>query len=236
MNRKYLAFDIETAKILPDDVDNLKAHRPLGICCAATLAANEEKPHLWYSCDSSGIPLPQMSRRDLLKLVDFLQAQVSDSYTIVTWNGLGFDFDILAEESGRLEDCRQLGINHVDMMFHIFCEKGFAVSLDAAAIAIGLKGKPPDISAKMAPQLWAAGETDKVLSYVRNDSEMTLEVAITSESNKRFSWITRRGTESDMSLRSGWLVVQEAMSLPVPDTSWMSTPPWPRSRFTGWIE
>lgn len=34
MPRKYVAFDIETAKILPAVVSELKAHRPLGIACA----------------------------------------------------------------------------------------------------------------------------------------------------------------------------------------------------------
>lgn len=236
MDRKYIAFDIETAKILPDNVDNLKAHRPLGICCTGVLAANEERPHLWYSCDTDRKPLPEMNRHDLSELVDYLKTQVAEGYTIVTWNGLGFDFDILAEESGRIEDCRQLAMNHVDMMFHIFCEKGFAVSLDAAAKAVGSRGKPPDINAKMAPQLWAAGETSKVLSYLSNDCSMTFDVATVSERDGNFSWITRRGMQSDMHLRSGWLTVEEALKLPVPDTSWMSTPPWPRSRFTGWLQ
>ena len=38
MDRKYLVFDIETAKVLPDGEQDIKAHRPLGIACAA-------KPH-----------------------------------------------------------------------------------------------------------------------------------------------------------------------------------------------
>lgn len=235
MDRKYLAFDLEIAKILPDDVDNLKAHRPLGICCAAVLAANAEQPRLWYSSDAAGMPLPTMSRQDLSELVDFLKAQLLGGYTVITWNGLGFDFDILAEESGRLKDCRRLAIDHIDLMFHIFCEKGFAVSLEAAAKAIGSRGKPPDIEAKMVPKLWAAGETDKVLSYVANDCKLTLEVATVSERRGHFSWITRRGTDSDLHLRSGWLTVRDAMRLPDPDTSWMSSPPWPRSRFTAWL-
>ena len=31
--------------------------------------------------------------------MQYLATQVENGYTIVTWNGLGFDFDILAEES-----------------------------------------------------------------------------------------------------------------------------------------
>ena len=55
MNGKYIAFDIETAKILPKDVEDLLAHRPLGICCAATLAADQSAPRLFYSKKSQAI-------------------------------------------------------------------------------------------------------------------------------------------------------------------------------------
>jgi hypothetical protein len=236
MERRYLAFDIEIAKVLPDDIDNLKAHRPLGISCAANLAGDDGQPHLWYTLADGEKPAPRMSRSDLSKLVDFLKAQVTAGYTIVTWNGLGFDFDILAEESGRVKDCRQLAIDHVDMMFHIFCEKGFGVSLDAAARSIRSGGKPKGMDATMAPKLWAAGQTEDVLEYVANDCKMTLDVAEISERRRLFTWITRRGTESELYLRSGWLTVREAMGLPQPDTSWMTAPPWSRSRFTAWLK
>jgi hypothetical protein len=100
VSRKYLAFDIETSKILPDGAD-LRAHRPLGISCAAILAEGDDQPNLWYSVGPDGKPSPTMSLKDISELVDFLCAQVEAGYTIATWNGLGFDFDILAEESGR---------------------------------------------------------------------------------------------------------------------------------------
>ena len=236
MDRKYLAFDIEIAKILPRDVDDLKAHRPLGISCAALLAEDEDQPHLWCSNNPDGSPASRTSRDDLGELVDFLKRQVADGYTILTWNGLSFDFDILAEESGRLADCRQLAVDHVDMMFHVFCLKGFPVALDAAAKAINSPGKPPGIDATMVPRLWAAGDTKTVLDYVANDCKITLEVARVSERQRRFAWLTRRGTASDFYLSGGrWKTVQDAMRLPEPDTSWMSKPPWPRSRFTSWL-
>jgi hypothetical protein len=134
MKRKYLAFDIETAKVLPRDVvgGDILAHRPLGITCAAALATDKKESQLFYSTDASGIPSAQMRKDDLSALVDFLTDQIKNGYTIVTHNGLGFDFDVLAEESGCLNDCRKLAIGHVDTMFHVFCCKGFGVGLDKA--------------------------------------------------------------------------------------------------------
>ena len=34
MARRYLAFDTETAKVLPEAVRDVLEHRPLGIACA----------------------------------------------------------------------------------------------------------------------------------------------------------------------------------------------------------
>ncbi len=233
MNSKFIAFDIETAKILPKDVEDLLAHRPLGISCAATLAADQSKPQLFYSKKTDGSPSPTMSKDDLSQFVDFLLARSAEGYTIVTLNGLGFDFDVLAEESGRQDDCKQLALSHVDMLFHVFCGKGFGVGLNAAAKAIGLS-KPADVDGSMAPQLWADGQYDRVLDYVAQDCKITLDVAVASEKERAFRWITKRGTTGSFDIPSGWLTVRDAMKLPLPDTSWMDHP-WPRSKFTVWL-
>lgn len=235
MNRKYLAFDIEIAKILPDEVDNLKAHRPLGICCAAALAGDDDQPHLWFSRDAHSQASPRMSRDDLRSFVEFLSQHQEQGYTLLSWNGLSFDFDILAEESGEWQVCQDLAIDHVDMMFHVFCEKGFCVGLEAATKAIGVDGKTKGMHGEQIPHLWAKGETEPVLAYVANDCRMTLDVAQASEHDREFAWITRKGTRSSLFLSRGWRTCREALKRPLPDTSWMDTPPWPRSRFKSWF-
>lgn len=233
MKRKYIAFDIETAKILPEEVGDLLAHRPLGVCCTATLAADQSKPQLFYSKRTDGSPVAQMSKADLSQFVDFLLDRTEDGYTIVTLNGLGFDFDVLAEESGRQDDCKQLALSHVDMLFHIFCVKGFGVGLNAAAKAIGLS-KPADVHGSIAPQLWKDGNYDRVLEYVAEDCRITLEVAVISEEKGTSRWITKGGSRAGLDIPAGWLPVRDAMKLPLPDTSWMAAP-WPRSKFTAWL-
>jgi hypothetical protein len=235
MKRKYLAFDIETAKILPRDVPDILAHRPLGITCAAALATDKKDPQLFYSTDAGGTPSAQMSKDDLSALVDFLTAQVKNDYTILTHNGLGFDFDVLAEESGRLNDCGELAIGHVDTMFHVFCCKGFGVKLDKAGEAIGVR-KLEGVEGWKAPQLWKDGKHETVLKYVGQDCRIALEVAEKSEERRRFSWITGSGTIGNLDLSKGWLTVQDAMKLPLPDTSRMKFTPWPRSKFTKWLD
>ena len=63
--RKFLALDIETAKVLPDGAD-LRSQRPLGICCAAVLAGGDDQPKLWYSVNPDGTPCGRSAPEILL--------------------------------------------------------------------------------------------------------------------------------------------------------------------------
>ena len=230
--RRYIAFDIETTKVM-EDASDWRESRPLGISCAATLPIDDQ-PRLWHGGTDRTRPADQMSREEAAALVEYLTAQVAQGYTLLTWNGIGFDLDVLAEESQMLDNCRQLAANHVNMMFHVVCRLGYGVSLDAAARGMGLAGKPEGMTGAVAPVLWARGEREKVLAYVGQDTRTTLELALKCESVGAFRWIARSGKVRRMMLPDGWLTAGEALELPLPNTSWMSEP-WPRERFTGWM-
>ena len=232
--RKYLAFDIETAKLSPEDGSDWRSSRPLGISCAATLLGDSNELVLWHGGNDRAHPGDQMSKQEAAGLVEYLATQVEHGYTIVTWNGLGFDFDVLAEESQMLAECRKLAANHVDMMFHVFCQLGHGVALDAAARGMGLKGKLEGMKGADAPVLWAQGKREEVLRYVTQDVRASLELAVACESHGELRWVARSGKRRSLMLSEGWLTVSEALELPLPDTSWMDEP-WPRTKFTGWM-
>jgi hypothetical protein len=231
---KYLAFDIEIARIMPEGVDDWSKYRPLGISCAATLP-NDGEAAIWYGKTNSGDCASQLSVEETQELVKHLQTQVEAGYMILTWNGLGFDFDILAEESDMASECKSLAIGQIDMMFHVFCLKGYPLGLDKAAKGMGLKGKPPGITGEMAPRMWADGHFQEVLEYVQQDVHTLLELAHAIDLERQLRWISNSGRPQRLSLPSGWLIVKEAQRLPLPDTSWMSNP-WPRSKFSNWLE
>lgn len=73
--------------------------------------------------------------------------------------GVGFDLDILAEESGLLEHCRDLAVSHVDMMFHILCRLGYGVGLDAAAR--GMELDPSDRFSGSCFSRWQYASAEK---------------------------------------------------------------------------
>ncbi len=235
MTRKYLAFDIETAKDIPDADFNWRPYRPLGISCAAALKCDAKEPLLWHGKNKDGTPAERMSHTEARNVVYELIKLVEAGYTLLTWNGLGFDLDILAEESGAWAECKELALNHVDMMFHVFCDRGFPVALDKAAEALKIPGKPPGMSGLLAPRLWAQGRYPEVLNYVAQDVRIALEIAHKCDQRRKFQWLTRKGTISTMDLPQGWLTVRDAMRLPKPDTSWMDSA-IPRYEFTRWLK
>jgi hypothetical protein len=204
-----------------------KRFHPLGITCAAASSDGE----LWnWWANESGRFTDRMIRYDAEKLVVALM-KLARGFTILTWNGLGFDFELLAEESGMFEECKELALNHVDMMFHFFCSKGYALGLDAASKGMGLAGKPEGMTGAKAPELWPT-DPHKILAYCSLDTKNTLDLANAVDQCGYLEWTARSGRQNVWDC-SRWLTVKEAMALTEPDTSWMSDP-WTRSKFYGW--
>lgn len=234
MTRKYLAFDLEIAAIIPDGETDWKRHRPLGITCAATFRSDEPAPLIWHGMGNDPEDYqPRMSKNEVGFLVDYLACQGVAGYTILTWNGLSFDFNVLAEESGMHDECVELALNHVDMMFHIFCLRGHYLGLDKAAKGLGLPGKTEGMNGALAPQLWSDGNYQQVLDYVAQDAHTTLDVAQAAEVLGGVPWTSQKGKQNLVGIER-WLPVREAMGFSLPDTSWMTNPPT-RESFTKWM-
>jgi len=234
MHRKYLAFDIETCKVQPANAVDSRVGCPLGISCAATIASCSGVPRLWHGGKSRSQPRNQMTRKEAQQLVNYLAKQVERGHTIVTWNGLGFDFDILAEESGLLATCKALAIAHVDMMFHVLGKIGFGVSLESAARGMDMAGKHEGITGVEIPRLWAEGRWQKVFDYVRQDARLVLQLATVCEERRHLRWITRSGRRRELRLPRGWLTVKAVERLPEPNAFWCRSQ-WSRTRFAAWL-
>jgi hypothetical protein len=229
---KYVSFDIEISNELPKGLTDWKRCRPLGISCAATATTDGEEK-CWDGRSEEGDVAEQMSPPELARLVRYLSDKENTGFRIVTWNGLGFDFDILAEESGMAKECKRMALSHVDIMFQFFCIKGFPLSLDKAAKGMGLPGKPMGMDGAMAPILWKEGRYGEVRDYVLQDVTTTLQLAMLVDRDRHIRWVANSGREQKASFPNGLEPVSVSKQLPSPDTSWMSDP-WPRSKFIGW--
>jgi hypothetical protein len=232
----FIAFDVEIAKPVPDGPDIL-VHRP-GIACAALAREGGEPASILF--DPSASPelfdakSRTMSRDGAMLILAALEEAAGRGDTLVTWNGAGFDFRLLADETGRHADCARLAMASVDMMFQVLCERGHPLSLDAALKGAGLppkmdqvtlrSGEAVHISGVEAPQHWQAGEYAAVAAYCAADAERTVALAAACQRSRRLAWISQKGRPNEIYLRTGWLTVEQCLALPLPDTSWMTRP------------
>ena len=232
-----VAFDLEIAKEV--EGNDWSVFRPLGITCAALHFGRG------VSVVDHGALGPGGSKMTAWQVQAFIARMYASRrrWTIVTWNGLGFDFDILAEEACNptyAAMCSNLALNHIDIGFQMLCERGFMVALNVAAKGLGLHGKTEGMSGDKAPTMWTQGEEQqkKVLEYVEQDVITTLQVYERLVETGKLSWITKAGTPAkypwEPEIRNGRLLTaSECLNLPLPDTSWMDEP-WPREKFTRW--
>lgn len=230
---RWIAFDIEISKQIPDDTNDWSTLHPLGISCAATWASDEDKPMVWCGQDGWGSIAPQLSMIELAQLVSYLHYKTMQGYTVVGLNTAGFDFRELAVSSMLHDVCKEIAWSHVDLFFHVFCLKGFSPGLDAMAKGMDLPGKTEGIDGAKAPEMWQRGEYGKVLEYVVQDVRTTLDVAQSVENEGWLYWTSKSGRPQAIKIER-WLSVAEAAELPLPDTSWMDEP-WDRSKFMGWL-
>jgi hypothetical protein len=235
---KFCAFDLEIAKEIPEGTKDWHTLRPLGISCAATY---DETGHssLWYGkVNGEGMFEDQMDTDLCKQLVYFLaNQQAGENRPIVTWNGLGFDFDVLLEESQCPSIIARLVPDHVDIGFAMFCDRGYMCGLEAAAIGMKVGEKLKGVKGKNAPTLWkkSPGDQLEVLKYVREDARITGLVYEAVTQTGYLAWTAQSGRPNKWKIpKSGIPTVREAMGRPIPDTSWMDNP-WPREKFTKWL-
>ena len=240
---KYLAFDIEIVKEIPEGED-WKEHRPLGISCAATIRTDDTSPIHWYSGQRIKTPLNRpMNTRELRSLISYLFEQSRNGFNILTWNGLGFDFQVLAEESGDFPACSEIAYNHIDMMFHFLCKKGYPLGLQAASLGMGLTGKMEGFHGELAPPMWTNNnerlielgqpefaklskteKRDLVILYVGQDVMTTLDLAQIVDKKKHIAWTSRSGKPQSVAFPNGWYPVNKAIKIKTPNTSWRDNP------------
>ena len=234
---KFAAFDLEIAKLLPENASDIKRYAPLGISCAA-LAFNDKQDVLFWQ------GVPRLPRERCADVVADLHRVVDEGYTLLTWNGCSFDFFVLAQESGLLEECSHLALNHVDLMLIVTFTKGYYLGLDKALAGGGLGGKVKtltlsngstvtDMSGAKVPALWASGEHQAVLDYLRGDVVQLIDLARVLERSKAIRWRSQSGAPQSVPIPR-WLLVKDCFDIPEPDTSWMRSPP-SRRDFVAWM-
>jgi len=234
---KYLAFDIETAS-WPEDND-WDRKTSLGISCIGFMGTGWNEPISIYA-GYPGEPEPRcMNSSEFHPAFYEMMMSIEAENQIVSWNGLQFDFLMMAlENPENAEQYMKLAMDHIDPMFYILCSKGWPVSLNAVAHGLRLPGKMSDgVSGADAPKMWMEGTDEdrlKVLKYVGQDAKTTLDIVEVATRIEMLTWQSKSGRYQSLSSKK-IPTVRECLSLPLPDTSWMDNP-LTRESFYDWTK
>jgi hypothetical protein len=230
---KLLCLDIEIADVFDlKPGEDLEAHAPFRISVAATLDS-EGGRRLWHSCDAKGAPAASMDPAEARALLELLQARQAEGWMLFAWNGLKFDLRWIGYNAGDMELAGRIALAHYDPMFQFFNQRGFTVSLAAAADGLGIRQKKL-MQAVDAPREWQAGRHQHVMDYVLGDCEMTSQVVQAIAREGELRWTTRQGRLNREPMRR-FKTVAEVLRDPEPDQSWMTGRPLKRAQFTGWL-
>lgn len=230
---KLLCLDIEIADVFDlKPGEDLEAHAPFRISVAATLDSEGDRK-LWYSSDANGAPAASMDREKARELLEHLQVRQAEGWMLFAWNGLKFDLRWIGHNAGDLELAGRIALAHYDPLFQFFNQRGFTVSLAAAAEGLGIRQKKL-MQAADAPREWQAGRHQRVMDYVLGDCEITSQVVQAIAREGEIRWVTKQGKFSREPMRK-LKPVAEVLRDPEPDQSWMTGRPLKRAQFTGWL-
>ena len=249
---KALGFDLEIAGELPEEGE-IDWSVPLGVTCVGLAT---EGYSWWHAPAGLDTEMYDERFRSVRSIVEELEHWREMGYYIVTWNGMGFDFRVLAQETSEdpelYDRICDLAWNHIDIAFQMRVEKGYMIGLNTAAQGLNLQGKTEGMSGSLAPQMWKQGfdEQMKVLEYVAQDAQATLDVYNRLVEQRVLFWTTKGGYKT----KSPWHptvvgignvpateppyrlpTVKEVTRYSAPaDTSWMSFEPRPIDSYYSW--
>lgn len=236
----FMTFDIETTEDMKQP-----------ICAAFAWVENDRRQQKVYYGDNRG----PMSVETIKQMIDELYAWHNDGAIIVTWNGLQFDFKVLycalEGEPEYQKLVKKLAENHVDLMYYVFCCKGWPVSQQNACLGSGLPGKIKhvklsdgreidDMNGAMAPMLWEAGEGAAVLEYLVGDVHSLLELVYKWKRLNQARWLSKSGKHQFLEINldfdsPDFPTVKQVSEFPEPDVSWMDKP-LKRETFYAWMK
>ncbi len=216
---KIIGFDLEIARPFPEDGWDRNAS--LGISCAATYGANPDDIHVYHPALTGESYADEMNPASVQAMIDDL-VRMSQNKHIVTWNGLGFDFLVLAIESHDFkykQKVANLAMEHIDPYFNMLCDKGYGIGLQKMSDALHVMGKLEGMHGSLAPYMWTGNPTgvspealeevarfwavagsmeaqEICLDYVKQDAKATYDIYQALMATRSVYWKTRNGTLS----------------------------------------
>ncbi len=226
-----LSFDIELSDVFElAENEDMEKYAPFHISVAATAITGGEE-RVWYSKDSEGRPLLNLTQPRAHELLEYLDEMQQKGFMVCAWNGLGFDLKWIGHQAEDVPLAARVALKSYDPMFQFFCQAGFPVKLANVAQAMGIPQEKL-MNGADAPREWRAGDHQAVMDYVLGDCQMTNLLVLAIHEARQVRWVTGRGSISSKPMPH-LKPVEDVLQEPEPDQSWMDSP-LPRSKFCDW--
>ena len=206
---------------------------PVNIACAVIMLSDQGEPLVHANKQPDGNINDHLSKQQSEDFIQHLFHLRDQGYDLVSWNGTSFDLQTVADVTEMHDQCADLAVDHYDIMFQIFCSMGWPVSLNAAALGMGIEHD--HTSQTDLNVAWTDPERrNQVIQQAIRDAKATLQIAQRAQRTGRLSWYSKSGNLFQLQIEDGLLTVDEAITIPEPDTSWM-TDPLSRWHFIKWL-
>jgi guanylate kinase len=230
-----LAFDIETSEQAQDNKIS-----PITVASTVTLDGDKRawfshptdksivgmigrgQDEDWSNFSPDGQLAPLMSKETALAMLKYMEEKQNQGYSLCAWNGAGFDLKMIGFLAGDVELAGRMALDLIDPMYQVLSMKGYPVGLSAVQKGLGTE-QAKSMSGADAPDAWANGEYQKVISYVIGDSEMTVEIIQAIAKVGGIKWMAKSGKPNSLMLQS-FKTVAECLMDPEPNNSWMDKP------------
>lgn len=166
---------------------------------------------------------------DPVEMASYLTS-LGDTVTPVTFNGLAFDYQFLAQKvrekdsnSVLLQSLATSAVTtHVDIMYAFLCDHGYFASMQSFATPLGVE--------KSWSGKEAATSTDQaaIAAYCAQDVAVLKQIHERSLSHGMLERVTTRGIKRSWVVAQGIPTVQQSMfnaKKSMPDQSWMDSAP-----------
>jgi hypothetical protein len=245
----YVAFDLETDGLV------VPGTPPPQVTCGVTIKMDRvgaglfatDTPMRWHE-PGALVSGAVMSPEAIARLIDYMWSEHLQGFVPLSWNGLGFDFRVLALHTAlfqtEAERCvygervRLLALRGADPMFAFFMHRGFPIKLSKCAqgfhTPLNKSGDGVD-----AIDAWMQGtEATRVgvLNYCECDVGVLVMVASCIDGRGTVVWTTKSDRTMDWKMERGrrgggprpppdpFESCANLVVLPQPDNTWMDVP------------
>lgn len=234
-----LAINLQSDKIIPEDGQL----NDMGIICVSIINEKNEINTWKPENNSFGYCQNKLSSEQVNQVIEKLKQEKK----IISWNGLGFDLQILynnSSDTNLKKDLIKIAKKHVDLAYAFLCENGYMISMKKVFLESLNNQIDSPIDAKSYPVLWTAGKEGQELVINANQQSVSNLLTIYQDlvKNKKLKYLSKAGNLNEwkpITFKNLPLSVNNASLIDLPDNGFLPEEiqqMFSRTNFNHWLD